>query len=122
MKYNWKKIGLYAAGFLLLYVIYKMIDNAMRSTGGGGAGGEGGTVTNTEPAFIYDPSKVSRSKPFGLGSKRSHEVGYLQTWLNLYYDKKLAIDGNFGPKTSASLLSVRPSANIASTTLDSLKV
>lgn len=116
-KYMWWIIAAIAA-----YIIYKIVSNRIGSekdTGGGVVPAPGGGTTFVK--FVYDPSKVDRAKIFGVGTKNSNEVGYLQTWLNQYYKSGLTVDGDWGARTTAALLIVRPLTNLAGTSLNTLQ-
>lgn len=115
-KYMW-----YIVAAVLLYIVYRVISN--RITGPKSAApvvGAGGSVS--VPGFKYDASKVNRDKTFGMGTNNSNEVAYLQTWLNAYFNKGLKVDGDFGARTSAAMISVLPGSNPISTTLNMLKI
>lgn len=100
-------------GLIIVFIIVRAIQNrapSMTLPNGGTAGG--GVI----PArFKYDASKVDRMQTIGVGTKNSHAVAYLQTWLNRYYDSKLAVDGDFGSKTNAALIAAKPNAPITFT-------
>jgi peptidoglycan hydrolase-like protein with peptidoglycan-binding domain len=116
-KYMWWIIA--AIGAVIIYNIVSNRLSSPKDTGGGSVPLPGGGTTTVK--FVYNPAKVDRKKVFGLGSKNSNEVAYLQTWLNQYYKSGLSVDGSWGAKTTAALLSARPLANIAGTTLDTLQ-
>ena len=114
-----KKYAWYIVGVIVLVIIYKVIKNRIGST----PNDNGGTLPATsEPSFKYDPSAVNRQKTFGVGAMNSQEVAYLQAWVNAYGKTKLAVDGDFGPKTAAAFLAERPATNIISTNLDKLGI
>ena len=125
---NLKKFIPWIIGAIVAFIIYRVVSNRLespkRSAGviGGGiipplSGGGIGA-----PSFNYSPTDVNREKSFGLGSRQSQEVAYLQTWLNLYYRSGLIVDGSFGSLTAAALLAAKPTANQISTTLNKLGV
>lgn len=124
MNHNIKKYLIWAAIAIVLYLIYRVISNRIENKGTALVVPPGGGIPTHVPiAFVYDPSKVVRTKSFGLGSKNSQEVGYLQTWLNTWPPQAgLKVDGDFGPKTLAALMSKKPFANSVSTTLDTLAI
>jgi peptidoglycan hydrolase-like protein with peptidoglycan-binding domain len=113
-----KKYMYWIIAAILAYIIYIVVKNRNKNAAGGSDSIPGISV----PSFKYVPSSVDRAKPFGIGSKDSQEVAYLQTWLNSYHGKTLKVDGDFGSKTSAAWLSVRPATNVLSSTLDSLGI
>ena len=115
-KYMW-----YIIAAMLLYIVYRVISNRITAPKAAApVSGGGGSVS--VPGFKYDPSKVNRDKNFGVGTNNSNEVAYLQTWLNTYFSKSLKVDGDFGARTSAAMISVLPGSNPISTTLNTLKI
>ena len=116
-----KKYWPYLVGAIVAYLIYRIVSNRVLSPGKNVAIDTGTGATPT-PAFAYNPEKVERAKLFGLGTKDSQEVAYLQTWLNRYYSRGLVVDGDFGPMTAAALLAAKPTANQVSTSLDKLAI
>jgi len=96
LKKHWVKI---VVAITVLYIIRKF---SMSFQGDGKT-----TTTTTKPksSFKYDESKVNRDKKIYLGLSNSHEVAYLQIWLNTYFATNLKVDGDFGAKSMAALKS-----------------
>ena len=61
-------------------------------------------MVKIKPKFKYDETKVNRDRKMYSGLSDSHEVAYLQIWLNTYFQSNLKVDGDFGPKTLSALL------------------
>lgn len=96
LKKHWIKI---VVAITIIYIIRKFAMSFQSS---------GKTQTTAKPkasAFKYDESKVDRNRKIYLGLSNSHEVYYLQIWLNTYFAAGLKTDGDFGPKSMAALKS-----------------
>jgi len=122
---NWVKLAKYAGIALLLYIIYRVISNRLESPKKPPTPvvlGSGGIPIPIPELFIYNPAKVVRDKKFGVGTNNSQEVAYLQTWLNVYYNTGLKVDGDWGTKTTAAVTVHRPLTNQISTTLQDMGI
>lgn len=104
-KYKWWIIGALVA-LIVLPRIFKFITSAASGSDSPPVGG------GSSPQFKCNPASADRGKMFGLGTKKSNEVCYLQTWLNTYYGAGLSVDGDFGAKTRSALDTFKPGAGI----------
>lgn len=117
-----QKYKYFIIGAIVLLIVWQVVKsiaarNAVMTMPNGGT--VGGAVIPAK--FRYDAAKVDRAKVFGLGAKNSHEVAYLQNWLNRYYNAKLTVDGDFGSRTNAALLAAKPDSPL-SFSLDTLGI
>lgn len=107
---------------ILVWIAYRVYTNRMAKRDAIGDDTQPFIPGGAVPLFVYDPSKVDRNRLFGLGSKDSHEVGYLQSWLNQYHRAGLVVDGNFGPRTLAAWQIAKPGAGSLQISLNSVKI
>lgn len=100
---------------IILPKIFRFITGATTTPGDETDTGTGGT------AFVCQSASADRQKPFGLGTTKSNEVCYLQTWLNMYKNAGLKKDGALGTKTQTAMVAAGLPVSV-SMTLDSLKI
>lgn len=112
--YKWWIVGVVVA-VIVLPRVFRFITGMNTTPDDTDAGGGG------SPSFQCQSASADRNKPFGLGTVRSNEVCYLQTWLNMYKNANLKKDGAFGSKTQAAAIQAGLPVSV-SMTLNSLGI